>query len=274
MEVIIAAIKLSIDEVLLNTRTTEILEPYAFTGNTGYITDYRVRSFSGNSLELQKKTTYRLSNSFVDNDRELLIYNNHSMCRLTRTARTFEICYGNKEAASSLQLLADLKLLLSDAVISLGGVMLHASGVSYNNSGYLFTGPSGAGKTTIACALKDAFIINDEVMILLPDADGITGHSSPFGSGTYNAHKPFSIPVGRLYNLKKSTRTRMDVSDRRAVVMSVLSGIFTFPTTGRRAEMLMQNVDFLLAHVQCATLYMSLKDINGSAEQIIFGISS
>ncbi len=271
MQINIASIKISIEDSLIDRPSSEILTPFIDTGTTPHKKEYSIKPFDGTQIELPKNAIFRLGNRFSDNGETLLIFNQHSLCRFSRSTGTFEICYNDSDTPAPARFLTELKFLLSDAAISLGGVLLHASGVTRNDVGIVFTGPSGSGKTTIARSLKGVSIINDEMMILLPTETSVTGHSTPFGSNEYNIRKPVYFPVQKLYTLKKSMRTKTDSSQTREIVMSVLSGIFMFPTTGNQVEMLMRNIDFIMTHAQCSALFFSLKDSTEILHNTVFG---
>lgn len=63
----------------------------------------------------------------------------------------------------------------------LGGVMIHASGVTDNDNGYLFSGLSGIGKSTMAGLWKnkDAEIINDDRLIIMPNENNYKIYNTP-----------------------------------------------------------------------------------------------
>ncbi len=66
-------------------------------------------------------------------------------------------------------------------MLQAGAVPVHASAISYKNRGYLFTGPSGAGKTTIALlsmSISDS-ILHDEKIFIIPENDSYHLLGSP-----------------------------------------------------------------------------------------------
>ncbi len=83
-----------------------------------------------------------------------------------------------------------------------GGLLLHAAGVSMHNQGYVFTGASGAGKSTIAQLFADqgALILSDERVILRRQGEGVAIYGTPWvGSGQYAAQE--SCTVTSLYGI-------------------------------------------------------------------------
>ncbi len=81
-----------------------------------------------------------------------------------------------------------------------GGLLLHAAGMTHDDHGYVFTGASGTGKSTIAQFFADhgAFILSDERVILRSQGTSTVLYGTPWvGSGGYAANA--STPVTALY---------------------------------------------------------------------------
>jgi len=78
-----------------------------------------------------------------------------------------------------------------------GGLLLHAAGLQMQEEGYVFTGASGTGKSTIAQCFADqgALVLSDERLIIRKVTDGFQFYGTPWvGSGNYahNAHAPLT----------------------------------------------------------------------------------
>ena len=68
------------------------------------------------------------------------------------------------------------------------GILIHASAVEYEGRGYLFTGVSGKGKTTISQLWKEAGadVIHDDLLVLTHAADGsIMASSTPLNGNVF-----------------------------------------------------------------------------------------
>ena len=84
-------------------------------------------------------------------------------------------------------------------------IILHASGVDFNGCGLLFTGLSGAGKTTIArfCQMAGARILHDDRILVR-----VIDHSvKAFRMPVYPGSLPSSMDLSRIYFLEKSVNT-------------------------------------------------------------------
>ena len=73
-----------------------------------------------------------------------------------------------------------LRVCFSLLIIRRGGLLLHAASIASGGIGHVFTGPSGAGKTTV-CRLSGArTILTDETTIVRPNGHGFLVHGNPF----------------------------------------------------------------------------------------------
>ncbi|MEQ1795779.1 MAG: hypothetical protein ABL970_16475 [Nitrospira sp.] len=84
-----------------------------------------------------------------------------------------------------------------------GGILLHASGLAYQDMGFVFTGASGTGKSTLAgwFAGRDALVLSDERMILRRNDSSVTMFGTPWiGSGSFAANA--SAPLSRLFCIR------------------------------------------------------------------------
>ena len=78
------------------------------------------------------------------------------------------------------------------------GFLLHASSVVRNGRAFLFTGPSGAGKTTIArLAPADGVVLSDEISYVRQVGGRYLAYGTPFAGEWGDAGEPISAPVAR-----------------------------------------------------------------------------
>ena len=82
-----------------------------------------------------------------------------------------------------------------------GGLLLHAAGLKKNGNGYLFTGHSGTGKSTVARLSGDALVLNDDLVTLLPSKLGWVVHGTPFWNPTQTKPNPCSALLKGIYAL-------------------------------------------------------------------------
>ena len=95
-----------------------------------------------------------------------------------------------------------------------GGILVHASTVIDKERGlaFLFMGPEGAGKTTIAALSKHLGhkVINDDLIFLEPEGSKILAKSIPFygDSSIADCNDKQAFRVGGIYSIVKSRQTR------------------------------------------------------------------
>lgn len=83
------------------------------------------------------------------------------------------------------------------------GLVIHASGVRDGENGYLFSGLSGIGKSTMARVWKEkgATIINDDRLVIMPEKGVFTIHNTPM---PYYHDYPKSSYLHGIFLLKQS----------------------------------------------------------------------
>ena len=80
------------------------------------------------------------------------------------------------------------KLLVAGCWLAGSAILIHASAVEYEGRGYLFTGVSGKGKTTMSDLWKEAgaTVIHDDLIVLTHAADGsVIASGTPLNGNTY-----------------------------------------------------------------------------------------
>ncbi len=110
-------------------------------------------------------------------------------------------------------------LILYYLTVLYGDIMIHASGIDHSGHGYLFSGVSGKGKSTIA-GLWDkagAKVIHDDRLIIR----NISGVFRMFNTPVYNDDSPSSSPLSRIYIIEHGTENKI-VPVRGATAVSLV----------------------------------------------------
>jgi hypothetical protein len=75
-----------------------------------------------------------------------------------------------------------------------GVILLHSSGVIHGGGGFLFTGRSGAGKSTVARLSPGDTVLNDEICLVRLDGAVARAESTPF-NGFFHGKREGSAPL-------------------------------------------------------------------------------
>ena len=97
-------------------------------------------------------------------------------------------------------------------IIQHGRFFLHASGVVYGGEAYLFSGPSGTGKSTHTALWRklfpDSYILNDDKPVIWPEKGKISAWGTPF-SGRTDLQVDRGVPVKGICFLKQGRENRI-----------------------------------------------------------------
>lgn len=119
-------------------------------------------------------------------------------------------------------------------------LLMHASAVSYENKGIVFTAASGVGKTTQAelwKKYKGATILNGDKVFLKQENESIHAWGSPWkGSSPYSENE--SVPLKAIVVLEQAEENRIQKLEGLEVLQYVVPHIF-FPSWDTKCE---QNV--------------------------------
>ena len=128
---------------------------------------------------------------------------------------------GNEYALDSL-----LRVLLSWKLASREGFLLHAATVIRAGMAYVFTGRSGAGKSTVASLSPHGSVLTDEISLLRRENGVWRAHGTPFWGEFRAAGSNTSAPVRGIFRLVQSAENRVaplrPVELLRALLTNVL----------------------------------------------------
>jgi hypothetical protein len=117
-------------------------------------------------------------------------------------------------------------------------MVMHACGILRSGQALLFTGPSDAGKTTIArmCGKRDGEVINDEMLLVTrpgQNGSGVCVESAPF-IGRISVWRNVKAPLRCIFMLKKSSRTGVRRIDRSEAYLKLMRQIITPAYIGQK----------------------------------------
>ena len=108
-------------------------------------------------------------------------------------------------------------------LLSYGRVILHASAVIHQGKAFLFSAPSGGGKSTHAALWQEHYgaqILNGDKVVLYAGKNGLMACGSPM-AGTSGIYVPQCIPLAAVFMLKKAGHNRVRCLSQREAVLGL-----------------------------------------------------
>jgi len=123
-----------------------------------------------------------------------------------------------------------------------GGFLLHAASAIRDGSAFLFSGVSGAGKTTIArLAPPDATLLTDEISYVRPDGNGYRAFGTPFAGELATLGENVSAPVSTLFFLEKGKENHVQMVPRDQAMRLLLRNILFFAEDRELVDLVFQS---------------------------------
>lgn len=114
-------------------------------------------------------------------------------------------------------------------IVSYGRFFLHASAVVVDDMAYLFSAPSGTGKSTHTRlwldTFKGSYILNDDKPIIDPKEDQITVWGSPF-SGKTTLHANKEVTLGGICFLHQGTKNVIKQIEATKALAMILNNTY------------------------------------------------
>jgi hypothetical protein len=133
------------------------------------------------------------------------------------------------------------------------GFLLHASSLVADGRAYVFTGQSGAGKTTMAMmAPAGSMLLTDEISCIRRTADGWTAFGTPFAGELGTSGEQVSAPLAGIFRLVQGPGNRIDAMTPAQAVRTLMRNILFF--TPDRDALVLDIVCALAAAVPVRTL--------------------
>ena len=110
-----------------------------------------------------------------------------------------------------------------------GGMLMHASSVAWGGRAFVFTGVSGAGKTTISrLCPADAHILTDEMSFIRPRDGAYVAHGTPFSGELGRPGENLSAPLAGVFLLAQGPHNRIDPLSPTEAVRALMANILFF----------------------------------------------
>jgi len=110
-----------------------------------------------------------------------------------------------------------------------GGFLLHAASAVRDGEAHIFTGRSGAGKTTLSrMAPPDVNLLTDEISYVRRSGNGYVAHGTPFAGELGKAGENISAPISAVYLLVQGPENRVEPMDEAEAVRTLMRNILFF----------------------------------------------
>ncbi|MFZ3342990.1 MAG: hypothetical protein WA213_19060 [Terriglobales bacterium] len=143
-----------------------------------------------------------------------------------------------RQNANPYSLDSVLRILHSLILAKRGGFLLHAASAICDGRAFLFSGVSGAGKTTMTrIATPDVTLLTDEISYIRPfdersgDGAGVKSYrafGTPFAGELAKAGENTSAPIGALFFLDKGPANRIEELSSAEAVRRLMRNILFF----------------------------------------------
>lgn len=132
-----------------------------------------------------------------------------------------------QQAPNPYSLDSVLRILHSLVLAHEGGFLVHAASAIRNGRAFLFSGVSGAGKTTMArLAPHDVNLLTDEISYVRFCEVGYRAYGTPFAGELARTGENLSAPINTVYFLVQGTENRVEpitpISAARALLRNIL----------------------------------------------------
>ncbi len=145
-----------------------------------------------------------------------------------------------RQNANPYSLDSVMRILHSLILAERGGFLLHAAsaichapsagfGASFDDRAYLFSGVSGAGKTTMTrLAPPDVTLLTDEISYVRPVSGEYSAFGTPFAGELARSGENCTAPVAALFFLEQGPENRIDEMSSAEAVRRLMRNILFF----------------------------------------------
>ncbi len=145
-----------------------------------------------------------------------------------------------------------LRVLLSVQLLRHRGFLLHAATVVRGERAYVFTGRSGAGKSTVAALSPPGSVLTDEISLLRRRPAGWKAYGTPFWGEYRAAGSDREAGLSGIYVLVQANEDRVERISARDGLRALLSTVLFFSSSRQKTEELLS---LLVGFVESVPLY-------------------
>jgi hypothetical protein len=133
-----------------------------------------------------------------------------------------------------------LRVLLSWKLLEHQGFLLHAATVIRDGKAYIFTGRSGAGKSTVASLSPQGSVLTDEISLLRRENGVWRAYGTPFWGEFKAAGSNSSAPVAGIFRLLQAPENRVELLRPMAILRTLLPNVLFFSAEAKANRQLLE----------------------------------
>jgi hypothetical protein len=142
-----------------------------------------------------------------------------------------------------------LRVFLSWKLLEHQGFLLHAATVIRDGKAYIFTGRSGAGKSTVAALSPEGSVLTDEISLLRREKGVWRAHGTPFWGEFKVAGSNSSAPVAGIFRLLQASENRVESLRPMAILRALLPNVLFFSTGAEANRQLLEILSQAVAEI-------------------------
>lgn len=148
-----------------------------------------------------------------------------------------------------------LRIIHSLVLARSGGLLVHAASCVRNRKAFLFSGVSGAGKTTISSlAPADATLLTDEISYLRREGGEYVAHGTPFAGELARPGENVQAPLAALYFLRQGPENKIEPLREGEAVRLLLENVLFFAQDSELVQMVFESACELVRRVPVGQL--------------------
>jgi hypothetical protein len=133
-----------------------------------------------------------------------------------------------------------LRVLLSWKLLEHQGFLLHAATVIRDGKAYVFTGRSGAGKSTVAALSPQGSVLTDEISLLRREKGIWRAYGTPFWGEFKAAGSNSSAPLAGIFRLLQAPENRVELLRPMAILRTLLPNVLFFSSEAEPTRKLLE----------------------------------
>lgn len=182
------------------------------------------------------------------------------LCRLEAPGFRGQIASGSEEAllrAHPMATAADISYFLRTVValraFDQGGLLVHGAGIVHRTVAFILYGLSGSGKSTAAALSTEKPVLNDDLLLLWPMAQGWEVRATPFGRRRYP--EVLAAPLRALLRLVQAPYDALEAVSPGQTLAELLANSPVINADAWRLPQLFERWQSILAQVPAYRLH-------------------